>query len=176
MAIEVKAPNKWDKHLDNVDEIVFLGGVIDQGNAPAWQKRIADELSVYDSLLILNPRREAWDPTWEQSINNPQFVDQVTWELIAQEKASMIIYVFAPDAESAPVCKAPVTLLELGLYIDNEVYVVCPPGYYRKGNVDIVCERYKIRVFESVDALMPHLHNILKFKCLVGSEATASAL
>lgn len=161
MAIEIKAPNDFS-HI-NKHRTIFLGGVIDQGLAPNWQKAIVDALKPYDDLFILNPRRDVWDSTWVQSINNPQFREQVEWELDAQDNSDLLIYVFAPDEESAKTSKAPVTLMELGLYIDCQVLVVCPPGYYRKGNVDIVCQRHRIEVFESLDDLIECLlDNIVK--------------
>lgn len=37
-------------------------------------------------------------------------------------------------------------MLELGLFAQygSKLIVCCPDGFYRKGNIDIVCERYKI--------------------------------
>ena len=47
-----------------------------------------------------------------------------------------------------PDSKAPISLLELGLYADRaNIILVCPEGYWRKGNVDIVAEVYDIPVF-----------------------------
>lgn len=164
MAIEIKAPHSF-AHVDK-RMTIFLGGVIDQGSAPNWQKTIVDALEPYDNCYILNPRRDAWDSLWEQSIDNQQFREQVEWELDAQDSAEIIVYVFAPDEESAKTSKAPITLLELGLYIDSCVLVVCPPGYYQKGNVDIVCQRYKIPVLESVKDLI---------ECLLDEDCEKSA-
>lgn len=162
MAIEVKAPALYDKQAKKCRAIVFLGGVIDQGSAPDWQKQINDALKPYDDVLLLNPRRDEWDASWEQSISNPQFKEQVVWELDAQTDATLRIYVFAPDEESAKTAKAPITLLELGLFARGIVYVVCPKNYYRKGNVDIVCERYDIPLFETMEELIEKLHEVLK--------------
>lgn len=157
MAIEIKAPSDFS-HV-NPYRTVFLGGVIDQGTSPDWQKAIVEALEPCKDLFILNPRRDAWDSTWDQSTDNPQFVEQVNWELDAQENSELIIYVFAPDEESAKTAKAPITLLELGLFIqDADVLVVCPKSYYRKGNVDIVCRRHGAQVFGNLDELIVFLH------------------
>lgn len=161
MAIEVKAPEKYSKEMMWCRTLVFLGGVIDQGAAPNWQKAIVEALARYEDVVVLNPRRDAWDSTWEQSVDNGLFKEQVLWELDAQDAASIIVYVFAPDSDSALYAKAPITLLELGLYKDSDVFIVCPPGYYRKGNVDIVAERFKIPVFNSLDELIEALHKRL---------------
>ncbi len=166
MAIVVKAPKSYEEHLGGSREIIFLGGQIDNGNASLWQKRVAEELDGYSDILILDPRRDNWDTTLDNDIKCPQFFEQVSWELQAQEIAHTILYVFAPDAVSAQTSKAPITLLELGLFIGStaELLVVCPPGYYRKGNVDIVCKRYGLRVYESIDEMMLELHNRFKFR------------
>jgi hypothetical protein len=117
---------------------VFLAGSIEMGRAALWQDAVADALRD-QPLVILNPRRDDWDASWKQSVTNPQFVGQVTWELDAQERADLIAMYFAPETY------APITLLELGLFAaSGKLLVCCPPGYWRKGNVDVVCARYSI--------------------------------
>jgi hypothetical protein len=45
----------------------------------------------------------------------------------------------------APETQAPITLLELGLHARGGRLVVgCPDGFWRKGNIEIVCARYAI--------------------------------
>jgi hypothetical protein len=53
---------------------------------------------------------------------------------------------FCPDS------KSPISLLELGLFKDKSIFVVCPAGFYRNGNVDIVCDRYDIPVFGDMES------------------------
>ena len=89
-----------------------------------------------------------------QDIKNAQFKEQVEWELEALEIADHIIMYFDKDT------KSPISLLELGLYATSEKMVVCcPEGFWRKGNLDIVCERYKIKQVESLDKLIGLLVN-----------------
>jgi hypothetical protein len=117
---------------------LFLAGSIEMGRAEAWQARIEEALADLP-IAILNPRRDAWDASWEQSIGNPLFRGQVEWELEAQERADLIAMYFAPQTQ------APITLLELGLFAQSgRLIVCCPAGFWRKGNVDIVCARYGI--------------------------------
>src|SRR5437879_6069697 len=87
---------------------VFLAGSIEMGLAENWQAEMERSLADLD-VLILNPRRDAWDATWVQSIDHAPFREQVEWELEGLERASVVAVYFAPDT------KAPVTLLELGL-------------------------------------------------------------
>ena len=56
---------------------IFLAGSIDNGAAKDWQASVIKSLSKID-VCILNPRRNEWDASWEQSINNPIFKEQVT--------------------------------------------------------------------------------------------------
>jgi hypothetical protein len=132
---------------------VFLGGSIEMGKAVDWQTELATSLQdCSDDLILFNPRRDNWDSSWEQKIDNPQFNEQVTWELDHLDKADAIIFYFQPGTQS------PITLLELGLYADTgKCVVVCPEGFWRKGNVDIVCERYGVPQLKSVDELSQYI-------------------
>lgn len=130
----------WNPQLPSI----FLAGSIEMGKAEDWQSQVAAALSDLD-VVILNPRREAWDSSWEQSIDNPVFREQVEWELQALESATYRIFHFEPGTMS------PITLMELGLFAEKGNNIVhCPQGFWRKGNVDIVCERYGLAQSESI--------------------------
>ena len=102
-------------------------------------------------MVIYNPRRDDWDPTWVQSADNPQFREQVEWELDGLELANMIVLYLAPGTMS------PISLLELGIYAANgtkKLVVCCPEGFQRKGNVDIICERYFVQQVKDLASLL----------------------
>ena len=81
-----------------------------------------------------------------------QFKEQVVWELNALEQADSIIMFFAKNTQS------PISLLELGLFAhSNKMKVVVEDGFWRKGNIDIVCERYHIQQYDSLDILLDEL-------------------
>ena len=127
---------------------VFLAGSIEMGGATEWQRDVTSALEDLP-IVVLNPRRGDWDTSWTQSISNPEFCAQVTWELEALERATQIVMYFDPTT------KAPVTLLELGLFATSgKLVVCCPEGYFRKGNVDIVCRRYGIPQVETLGGLV----------------------
>jgi len=44
----------------------------------------------------------------------------------------------------------------------NKLMVICPEEFWRKGNVDIVCERYNIKTFETFDKLVDEIKNQIK--------------
>lgn len=127
---------------------VFLAGSIEMGLAAPWQ---ADaEAALADAkVTIWNPRRDDWDASWAQSIEDARFREQVEWELAAQEQADLIVMYFAPAT------KAPITLLELGLFArSGKLVVCCPEGYFRKGNVDVVCRRYGVPMVADLAGLI----------------------
>ena len=130
---------------DRSRKTIFLAGSIEQGKAENWQKRL--EQLHKDEYNVLNPRREGWDSSWEQSIEAPQFNQQVKWELTGLDQADVIVFYFSPDT------KSPISLLELGLYANShkEIYVICPDGFWRKRNVDIICEKYNLQLIESLE-------------------------
>jgi hypothetical protein len=151
--IEVQPPHDYSGHLYKRPS-VFLGGTIDMGQSHDWQADIVAVLQKMD-VLLLNPRRKNWDSSWKQSKDNPQFRQQVEWELKALDDADIVVFYFAPGSQS------PITLMELGLHAaeaPEKVLVCCPEGFWRKGNVDIVCERYDVRQAET----MPELIEMLK--------------
>lgn len=127
---------------------VFLAGSIEMGSAPDWQAQIARRLQKANLAVdVFNPRRDDWNPRWEQSINNKQFAQQVHWELDHIASCDIVFFYFAPGTAS------PVSMLELGLSLASyaQTIVCCPEGFGRKGNIDIVCERFENEVFTSLD-------------------------
>lgn len=124
---------------------MFLAGSIEMGAAEDWQSRFAAELGDLDAVA-LDPRRDEWDASWRQSIDEPRFREQVEWELAGLERADVIAMWFVPDT------KAPITLLELGLHArGGRVIVGCPYGYWRRGNLEVVCDRYGVPLVAAWD-------------------------
>lgn len=145
---EIKPPHSIVKNSNKGWHKVFLAGTIEMGNSEDWQTKVSNALTDRP-FTILNPRRVDWDSSWSREFENPQFYQQVTWELNALDKADFIILYLLPDS------KSPISLLELGLYANSgKLLVCCPTGFWRKGNVDIVCERFNIPVYENIEKLL----------------------
>lgn len=135
---------------------VFLAGSIELGRAENWQTVLEQKLSGID-IIIFNPRRDIWDSSWIQSGDSPRFREQVEWELNALEQANLIAMYFAPNT------KSPVSLLELGLFARSAKLVVCcPDGFWRKVNVDMVCERYGVKQVDSLEDLVTRVTQLAK--------------
>lgn len=136
----VEAPHSY---LTGYKPVVFLAGSIEMGAAENWQEQVIEALAD-ESCLILNPRRKDWDSSWVQHKSNPQFNQQVTWELQGLERASVVAMYLSPGTVS------PISLLETGLHLGDRLVMCCPPGFARKGNIDITCARYGVPVLESL--------------------------
>lgn len=132
---------------------IFLAGSIEMGKAEDWQTKLWKSVKDIPGLGVLNPRRDDWDNKWEQKIENAKFREQVEWELAGLESVDMVIFYFDPKTQS------PISMLELGLLshkLNNfppKVVVCCPAGFWRKGNIDIVCKRYGHKTVESLGDL-----------------------
>lgn len=151
--MKIIKPTSEDKaHGDGVS--VFLAGSIEMGAAIDWQAEIPKYFKD-KQVTFYNPRRDEWDSSWTQEQSNPQFNEQVNWEMNKLETSDIIFMYFSPET------KSPISLLELGAYgHTGKMIVCCPDGFWRKGNVEIFCTRHDIPVFNT----MPHAVGALATK------------
>lgn len=130
---------------------IFLAGTIDLGNSPDWQSTIVNELKDYHYTTIFNPRRDFWDKKDEAF--------QIEWELEHLKAADLIAMYLHPGSQS------PVSLLELGLYINSpKLIVCCPDGYFRKNNVKLTWEstdRWD-SIIETFDEFVETIHKCVR--------------
>lgn len=155
--MEVIKPEPKNRVYSDKSIKIFLAGSIEMGKAEDWQAAIPELFKDRNDLTFFNPRRDDWDNSWEQKESNPQFNYQVNWELDHLDKADIIFMYFSPET------KSPISLLELGLYANLEKMIVCcPDSFYRKGNVDIVCSRFNIPVYNTMEAAVGRLRSELK--------------
>lgn len=131
--------------------VVFLAGSIEMGKAENWQAEASKRLhAISPNVWVCNPRRKQWDNSWTQSIDNPLFAEQVNWELDHLARADIALFYFQPFTMS------PITLMELGQRLGSQnaqqkTFVCCPDGFWRKGNIEVMCQRYGIVVHNSLD-------------------------
>lgn len=133
---------------------IFLAGTIEMGESHNWQNDVINHFNKfeYTDISVLNPRRATWNVGWEQSFEAPEFFQQVSWEMDAMDKADIIIMNLLPDS------KSPISLLELGLMADSrKLFVSCPDEFYRKGNVQMLCNRYNIPLYKTIEELLNNL-------------------
>lgn len=144
--------------------ILFLAGSIEMGKAENWQKTLIEDLekSIDKGLSIFNPRRDDWNSSWEQNQSNDHFNHQVNWELNSIERSDIIFVNFIPETMS------PITLLELGKISERgnrDIVVCCPEGYWRRGNVEIVCTRAGIPFYSDYKSALGALKTKINSIC-----------
>lgn len=156
MATLIQPPKPADE-VENVVGSLFLAGSISLGKTEDWQNKVWESIKDIPSLGVLNPRRDNWNDKCEQKIDNPEFKAQVDWELDGLENVDMVVFYFDPKTES------PITMIELGLLSHTftnwnpKTVVCCPNGFWRKGNVDIMCKRYGHHMVETLDDLIEEI-------------------
>jgi len=134
---------------------IFLAGSIDNGSADDWQLNVSESLSDLD-IYTLNPRRNEWNQAWTQTIDNPKFKEQVIWELNGLENADVVLFNFLGNSQ------APISLLELGLCASRrDVVVCCEPEYWRKGNIEVVCEQFGLPLVDNIEKAISLVRKLL---------------
>lgn len=158
MARVIKAPNPF---MDAPRPWVFLAGSIEGGLAPDWRSAVVEEFR-FDNLTLLDPWREDWDDSWKQEMGDANFRGQVEWELDGLEAADAILMHFAPGTT------APISLLEFGLHArSGKLFVSCPEGFWRRGNVEVVCARYEIPLSEAPASTASAVRSMLGYGAVI---------
>ena len=142
----IQAPNSAD--VESPAMRVFLAGSIDSGMAEDWQSTIVDRLRDLN-VVVFNPRRATWTPGTSLESEPEEIRRQINWELDAIERSDLMAFYFAPGT------KSPISLLELGLIARRKQAIVCcPHGFWRKTNVDVICDRFEIQQVSSLEDLV----------------------
>lgn len=69
--------------------------------------------------------------------------------------------------------KSPISLLELGMHaasasaMGKKVTVCCKDSFWKRGNVQMVCERYKLKLVDTREELIEELR--MKVDAVIGS-------
>ena len=141
MSEVILPPSRRYSTVGNVS--VFLAGSIDMGYAVDWQAELIKQFEPTKNVTLYNPRRDDWDSSWTQTLDSPQFVEQVNWELDFMDHADIVFMYISGTS------KAPISLLEFGrimaLYPDKLVLCV-EDGFYRRGNIEVMCNRQCIEL------------------------------
>ena len=140
MAKVIVAPND----ISTDDYSIFLAGAIDMGAAVDWQAQVIKELANQNGLTLVNPRRENFTPD--------TLDEQIAWELDALERVDVILMWFPKNA------KAPISFFEAGLYMrSGKLFIGAEPGFYRRRNLELTCERYGVRLYDDLAEMVSRL-------------------
>lgn len=137
---------------------VFLAGTTNKVDPTDWRETLSSSLSDVP-VTIYNPYRTDWDSSWREDISFAPYREQAEWELDMQMKADIVVIYFHPATQAA------VSLLELGICmrVPEKAIVVCPEGYWKRGNVQIVCEKFGVELLDNVDQLREAVVKRLSF-------------
>jgi hypothetical protein len=156
MKVKAHTPPIYPSLKDGSGPTVFLAGSIEMGNCANWQNAVIDAFR-FKKVTFYNPRRADWDSSWEQSLNSPNFYEQVSWELDMLIASDFIYMYFDPSTQS------PISLLELGMFASSgKMIVCCPNGFHRKGNVDVVCQKFNVPLFTDFETSLVSLRNKIR--------------
>ena len=153
MSIQViKSPTPVNLDIQTMDPaheiVIFTTGSIEKGTDVDWQTRLEEELKESTKqVTLLNSKRESLD-------SSSQSTEHINWELENLEKSHFALMYFCPGTNPS------ISLLELGLFA-NKFVVYCPEDFEEKENVNIVCQRYNIPVYDNE----VHYFNFLKGLC-----------
>lgn len=120
---------------------VFLAG----GMKKPWRKELIDALENLDiNLTIIDPTVEDWEnDVGEESVDNPKYVKQTTWEHIGLEKSDIQIFHFDGSTLS------PITLCEMCLFMNTNSIVQLEDDYEKAGYVRYVASRNGVPVVKT---------------------------
>lgn len=154
MSQVIKSPSRA---IPKYSFTVFLAGSIEMNNAEDWQKKVENEMRDLP-ITFFNPRRDNWDSSWKQTLEEKNFVEQVEWELSRLEECKHVFMYFDPGT------KSPISLLEFGMYAKCEpekLIVACPDGFWRKGNLQVTGRKYGVKIYDSLsEAVLQLKHKI----------------
>ena len=147
-----------DKNPEVINISIFLAGSIEMGKAEDWQSKVCKHFdnSEFD-ITFFNPRRDSWDSSWKQEQSETNFNQQVNWELNRLQSSHIIFMYFDPKTMS------PISLLELGYFAQSgKMIVCCPEGFWRRGNVEIMCTRNNIPFYDNLDVAIGSLETRIR--------------
>lgn len=131
-----------DNTEENKGRRIFLAGTIDMGNSEDWQEEV---IKLFNGPLLKEMEFTIYNPRRIEGFKNEDQEEQIQWELDHLDKADTILMNLLPSS------KSPISLLEFGLYAKSgKLVVVCPKEFYRYSNVRIICEKYKIPLYNSI--------------------------
>lgn len=144
MSSVITPPNALPRDWTNT---VFLAGSIDMGTASDWQTDLIQRNYHHNDAVFLNPRRLDWDSSWTQTIRDANFRGQVEWEMKGLANAETVLVYISKDS------KAPITLMEIGYLLakrPGHVLIAVEPGFYRRGNIEVMAQAHGVPVFDDV--------------------------
>lgn len=149
--IQILTPNSPHGEGPAHPTTIFLAGPIEVPWRDAFLRLLAAaDLPQSLPVTSYDPVQPKWDSSWrEDYATDANFRAQTDWEMERLDAATVVVVYFDER------CKAPVSLLELGLAARSGRAVVgCPRGFWKRGNVQAVCARFSVPLEEDMEGLV----------------------
>lgn len=133
-----RPPQKKIHSLDYTRHRVYLSGAM---TGEDWQSKFTNEL---DSLRV-----DVFSPRYPSSHTVTPPDGLFEWEIDHMSIANVIAFNFIPDEDCSSA------LIALGMYAKTDrIIVCCPDGFFKKGDIDALCNREDIPQVDSLDLLI----------------------
>ena len=117
----------------------FLAGSMDFNSGDSWREKVVNELK--ESVCIFDPTRIE-----HNDFSDAQMKEHIEWELDALALSDRILLNLLPSS------KSPISLVELGLYVESaKLIVVCPESFYQRRYIETICNKYDTVLFDNLD-------------------------
>lgn len=159
--IQIITPNDDDQTPWYPTTSIFLAGATNV----AWRETFLAGLrglhstgeTPYPSTTVYDPFQPNWTADWKEDLGDGRFKRQLEWELEKQDNAAIVAVFFDGRSQS------PVSLLEFGLCARSGKAVVgCDRGFWKRGNVQAVCQRYGVPMADDLNGLVTLVLDKLK--------------
>lgn len=159
--------------------IIFLSGTTNFNNDETrWQQTLIDSiLNVFPTIpstdngietwaslhspTIIDPYNPTWDSTWREDPSDNKFVEQVAFESHGLEIADIVVVGFmGPAVRGGKVGAGGSALVELGIVLERggedrmRIVVGVEEGFWKKGYVRVLCERFGVRCTGGLEELV----------------------
>jgi len=140
--MKVYTPQKNQEVIMKPESSIFLAGGI--SNCPDWQSKIIPLFKDTD-VTLFNPRRP-----FINFLSEEESSFQIEWEVKYLTLCHKILFWFPKES----IC--PITLFELGMYSDKNIFIGVEKGYTRSYDVKKQMElaRSDIEIVDSLETLV----------------------
>lgn len=123
----------------------FLAGSIDFDSSHSWREKVKKELK--GTIRFFDPTRIE-----HNDFTDAQMKEHIEWELDALKLSDRILLNLLPES------KSPISLVELGLYVQSDkLIVVCPKSFYKRRYIETICNKYDTVLFDNLDEAIEYI-------------------
>lgn len=141
--MQIVRPSDDLSKLDRNKQIIFLAG----GMKKPWREELVDKVKEMNlDVIILDPTTD-WKEMGEETVENEKYVEQTNWEHDGLQRADIHIFHFDDTSLS------PITLFELGMFVDRDSIIYLEEDYEKKSYVDYIALRFGVPIVKSLKEL-----------------------